>query len=202
VPDDPIQSLLPTLRDLSRWFRETNTPYLVIGGIAVSLTYRARTTRDVDAVVLIDEGATDEFVASGAPFGFLPRIADAIQFAAKNRVLLMTHQPNGTNVDISLGALAFEKLAIEQATTVNAGGIELRVPCVEDLIIMKALASRPIDLADIDGLLNMYPDANRERIRQVVSAFVEAVDRPDIIERLDPLLKASRPPRQKPGEQS
>jgi predicted nucleotidyltransferase len=201
VPDDPIRTLSPTLRDLSRWFQDTHTPYLVIGGVAVSLVAGARTTKDVDAVVMIDEDASREFVASGAPYGFVSRIANPLSFAQASRMLLMRHEPDQIKVDISLAGLAFEIQAIEHGDTKNPKGINLRVPRVEDLIIMKAVASRPKDLADIDELLNVYPDIDREQIRLAITEFADLVERPDLIERLEPLLaqKRKRTSRRKPN---
>jgi hypothetical protein len=69
-------------------------------------------------------------------------------------------------------------------------------------IIMKAVASRPIDLTDIDGLLNTHPDADRERIRQAVSEFAQALEQPEMMERFEPLLRAPRIPKQSPQKPS
>ena len=40
------------------------------------------------------------------------------------------------------------------------GNLPLRLPCVEDLLVMKAVAQRPKDLEDIEGLLAAPPEAN------------------------------------------
>lgn len=194
MASEPLRSLSPTLRDLCQWFAKTGTPYVVIGGVAVSLLYRARTTKDVDALVLIDEETTATFVESGKPFGFIPRIAEAIRFARANRVLLLAHESDGVPVDISLAALAFERLAIQRANPVVVGGTHVRIPAVEDLIIMKAVASRLIDLADIDQLLNMHPNTDREYIRRAVTEFAELLDSPEKIEQLNPILAKPRTP--------
>lgn len=70
----------------------------------------------------------------------------------------------------------------------KVAGIALRIPEVEDLIIMKAVASRPKDMADIHNLLQLHPHADRARIRETVQAFAEALDSPELSDRLEPLL--------------
>lgn len=197
MPDDLLSSILPALRDLSRWFENTQTPYLVIGGVAVSLIARPRLTKDVDSVVLIDQAAWADFVESGAGWGFVPRIADAVEFARRSRVLLMAHQPSRTNLDISLAGLPFEAEAIDRGVPFQAPGFAIRLPRVEDLIIMKAVASRAIDLADIDTILNIHPRVDRRRILRWVRDFAATLETPELIEPLERLLAAKRVPRRR-----
>ncbi len=188
MPDSPVVSLGPTLADLTRWFSATRTPYVVIGGAAVSLLARPRTTKDVDAVAIVDSEELLQFVESGAAFNFRPRIPNVVEFATQSRVLLLAHQPDGTGLDISIAGMAFEIEAIENAVTVRPAGIELRLPRVEDLIVMKAIASRPADLADIQNLLEIRPNIDRRRVRRLVAEFAELMDRVDIIAPIDRLL--------------
>ncbi len=186
---EPNVALRPTLRDLSAWFAAPKTQYLLIGGAAASLLGRPRTTRDVDAVVLIEQDDPSQFVASGAAFNFLPRVSDLIAFAQKSRVLLMAHQPEQTGVDISMAGLAFEMDAIAHGTLLRADDIELRLPRVDDLIVMKAVASRPADLADIDTLVKMHRSVDRRRIRRLVAEFADVLQTPEIVERLESVLR-------------
>ncbi len=43
-----------------------------------------------------------------------PRIQNAEEFAQKNRVLLLKHNPTETDIDISLGILPFEEEMVER----------------------------------------------------------------------------------------
>ena len=187
-------SLLPTLRDLAEWLRATHTPYVLIGGVAVSMVGRARITQDVDAAVVIDDDKLDAFIESGAKFGFAPRVADPVRFAQETCMLLMAHKEDGVRLDIALAKTQFEQDAIKHAVPFSAGGINVCVPRVEDLIIMKAVSGRGIDLADIDTLLDMNPRADRRRIRRLARVFAEGLENPEIAERLDPLLAKRRVP--------
>lgn len=69
---------------------------------------------------------------------------------------------------------------VERSTLVDVGGIKLRLPTPEDLIIMKAIAHRPKDLSDIQAIVASHPDLDKERIRSWVEQFGEALDEPDL----------------------
>jgi hypothetical protein len=190
--------MFPILRALGEWFRATNTPHLIIGGIAVSAHGTPRTTRDIDSVVFIDEDGLNAFIESGRPFGFVPRIPNLPDFARSTRVLLFVHEAAGIPIDLSLGALPFELESLARGVSRSIGDVEVRVPSIEDLIIMKAIASRPIDLADIDGLLNMHPNLDRRRIREWVRDFADVLESTEILDNLDRLLAVKRPPKRRP----
>lgn len=77
-----ITPLLTALCDLSAWMEAAQTPGVVIGGVAAALLGCPRLTRDVDAMVILEEGKWAEFSTAGKQFGFRPRRADALAFAA------------------------------------------------------------------------------------------------------------------------
>jgi len=184
IPDE----IVVALQDLLHWLEITQTPYATIGGVGVSLIAGARATQDVDAVLWLDTGELESFVQSGAPHGFMGRISDAPEFARRNRVLLLQHQPTGINVDLSCGALPFEEEMIARARELVIGSVRIKVASPEDLIITKAVAHRPRDIADIEAILNIEPALDFERIRFWVSQFAEALEMPELMEDLEKLL--------------
>jgi hypothetical protein len=54
---------------------------------------------------------------------------------------------------------------------------------------MKAVASRPRDLADIEALVDAYPELNARKVRSYVRAFASILEMPEIFERIDAILK-------------
>lgn len=83
------------LADLMRWWKSQRTKGLIIGGLAVAILGRPRTTRDVDGVVILPESKWESFLSAGAKFGFIARIPDALAFAREARVLLVRHDASG-----------------------------------------------------------------------------------------------------------
>ena len=183
---------LALVGDLVAWWKATGVRGMLIGGAAVSLVGRPRVTRDIDALVLVDEGRWKAFLAAGEGFKFVPRVNEALAFARRARTLLVRHKPSVIDVDISLGALPFEKEAVSRAVLVDAGGLQVPVPTAEDLIIMKAVAQRPRDLADVEGILDAQPKLDLRRVRRWVRQFASALERPDIVADLERLI-AKRP---------
>lgn len=183
-----LTPLLAVLRDLVAWLKAGKVPGMVIGGLAASILGRPRLTRDVDALVLMDEGLWAEFLAAGAGYGFIPRRDDALAFAQETRVLLVRHQESGIDVDIVFGSLLFEKEAVARAIWMELGGVRAPLPLPEDLIIMKAVAHRPQDLADIEAILAAHPKLNLRRVRRWVREFAAALSMPEILTDLKVLL--------------
>lgn len=187
-----LAPLLAVLRDLMAWFKAREVPGVVIGGVAASLLGRPRLTRDVDAVVLLDEDHWGEFLAAGTQHGFVPRRADALAFAQETRVLLVRHEESGIDADIVFGSLAFEKEAVARATWVELGGVRVPLPLPEDLIVMKVVAHRPRDLDDIEAIIAAHPKLNLRRVRRWVREFSAALKMPEILNDLEALLSQRR----------
>jgi predicted nucleotidyltransferase len=189
---DPLSPLLDALRNLTRWLQTGEVQGVIIGGVAASILGRPRMTRDIDALILLEEKYWDNFLTEGAQFGFIPRLRDCLDFARKSRVLLVRHKPSGIDVDITFGALDFEKEAITRAVWLNIKKIRLPLPTPEDLIIMKAIAHRPRDLADIESVLDVHTKLNLRRIRKWVKEFSSAIELPEILNDLENILARKR----------
>ncbi|MBN2123300.1 MAG: hypothetical protein JW821_03325 [Deltaproteobacteria bacterium] len=125
---ETLAPLREALRNLSDWLRATESAGAIIGGVAVSLLGRPRLTRDVNAMVILDEGKWDEFLSAGERLGFVPRLPDPLEFARKARVLIVRHEASGIDVDVVFGDLRFEKEAVARAAWVEVSGIRIPLP--------------------------------------------------------------------------
>lgn len=183
------------LADLSRWLVAEGIPGAVIGGVAASVLGRPRLTHDIDALAIVPEDEWQKVIESSALYGIEPRIDHAFDFALRSRVLLLRHIASGIDLDVTFGGLPFEQSAVERSTDVEVGGISIRLPRVEDLLVMKAVAGRPKDLEDIRGLLDAHPEADCEEARRWIREFATAASMPDLLEAFDRLLSERQPPR-------
>ncbi len=168
---------------------ELDIPAAIVGGFAVAVRARPRVTKDIDVVALGDLERLDELASAALRAGFSLRRADAVDFARTTRVLLLRHDASGVDVDISLGALPFERELVERATKVQLMGRELPVARCEDLVIMKALAMRPRDIADIEGLVELCGAMDLARVRRIVGEFTVALEDADFAGELEAILK-------------
>jgi predicted nucleotidyltransferase len=164
---------------------------MIIGGVAASLLGRPRLTADVDAVILLSVDELPALIAAAQGEGLTTRQEDAEKFARRNRILLLRHLESGINVDLSLGVLPFEQEAVERSAVHRIGGLELRLPTVEDLIVFKAVAHRPQDLLDIQALVEANQELDRTRIRRWVREFAKVLDTPELWKDIAPWLELS-----------
>ncbi len=104
----------------------------------------------------------------------------------------MRHVESGIDVDVTFGGLTFERTAIDNSKMHDIGGVRLRLPRVEDLLVMKAVARRPKDLQDMEGLLAAHPEANLATVRQWVSEFAAAMSTADMLLDFDNLVARSK----------
>lgn len=185
--EQPIQSCL---QELVAFFDELSIPYTTIGGIAVSMLSEPRFTRDIDTVIWIDRDYWDSFIKQAANHGFEPRNQNPVDFAQLHRIFLLSHRKTAITVDISLGALPFEKEMINRSNIAIQGKLKLRIPTPEDLIIMKILAGRPKDLIDIGSLLKIHRNLDIARIRFWVKEFAATLEMPEINENLEKMLNS------------
>jgi len=186
---EDLTVFLEPLAALQRVINRFKQRGVIIGGIAASLLGRPRLTADLDAMLFASIDQIPEILALANNEGIMPRIKDAAQFARQHRVLLLRHQVSGTDIDISLGILPFELEIIERSVQLDFMGLSVRLPTVEDLVILKAVAHRAQDWQDIQGLVESHPELDRERIVMWVAQFAEILDSPKILEDLNCILK-------------
>src|SRR5262245_18176006 len=125
--------LLQAIEAVTNWLREADVLAAVIGGSAASLLRRPRVTRDVDFVALAEDADLSRLATLGQQHGIRQRAEDAIDFAKVSRVYLLTHEPSGIAIDLSLASLLFEREVIERAVARTIRGVTFRVATAEDL---------------------------------------------------------------------
>jgi hypothetical protein len=192
VPERVPAAFLAVLADLTGWLEGSRIPAVVIGGVAAAILGRPRATRDIDSLAILPENEWSTALASAAKHGLVPRVDQPLEFARRTRVLLLRHADSAIDIDVILGRLPFEEEVVARAQVRDLSGVSVRLPQVEDLIIMKAIAQRPHDLRDIEGLLDAHPDADVNRVRSWVREFSTAMTMPDILDGLEKLLAQRR----------
>jgi hypothetical protein len=153
----------------------------IIGGIAVLRWGETRVTRDIDINILTSFGGEDRVIDTLLA-NYAARLPDSREFARRNRILLLSTQ-SGTGIDVSLGALPFEKLLISRATDFAfAPGVALRTCSAEDLIVMKLFALRPLDIRDAEGVaIRNRKQLDWRYIEEQLRPLAEVKQEPEIL---------------------
>jgi len=71
------------------------------------------------------------------------------------------------------------------------GSVEAPMASSEALIVFKAIAGRPKDLEDAIGLLGLYRDIDRARLREHVKQLAELADDPGLVSGLETAIATS-----------
>lgn len=187
-----VRSLIKPLETLLKFLKEAGIKHIVIGGVAAGILGKPRFTADIDTLIFLEKERLKDFLKKAEKRGIISRIERPLEFAESRRVLLLKHSSTGVNIDISLGILPFEIESLKRATVFSLGNMELTLPTPEDLIIMKAVAHRPIDLQDIRNILAVNPRVDFKRIISSVKEFSEVLEMPEILNDLKSIFKESR----------
>jgi hypothetical protein len=159
--------------------------FCFIGGIALQRWGEPRETVDVDLTLLTGFGGERPFI-DVLLNEFEPRIEDATHFAQTRRVLLLRAR-SGVGLDIALGGLPFEESVVARSSPfMFPGDALLRTCSAEDLVVLKAFASRAKDWLDIEGVLTRQTGRLDWRyVWSQLKPLAELKEAPEILVELD-----------------
>jgi len=182
--------VLQAAREVQDFLEQREWNFAFIGGIAVNRWGRARMTNDADLCLFTDFGDEASYIDPLLE-NFIPRRADAKEFALLNRVVLLTTRKK-FGVDISLGAFDFERNAILRSTLFRfPEEIELLTVSAEDLVVFKAFAGRPQDWFDVEGIFNrQLTSLDMNLIRQELTPLCDLKESPETLDQLERLWQS------------
>lgn len=188
-----MKELIDTAAELQQFCETRGWQFCFIGGLAVQCLAEARLTKDTDMTLLTGFGNEEPYI-DALLAKYQPRRPDAKSFALVNRVLLL-YAPNGSGIDVAMGALPFEEGVVRRAAYRDYGeGVRLKICSPEDLIVMKAFAGRDQDWMDVRMTIvrNGEPKLDWTYIFQQLSPLAELKEEPEILERLGGLRERYR----------
>jgi hypothetical protein len=186
------RGLVAAAKDVLAFLAAHSIPACIIGGLAVQRWGEPRATQDVDLTLLAPVGE------EAGPIDLLltrytGRDAEPRAFALRHRVLKLA-TADGVPIDVSLGALGFEREVLDRASLWRLSSkIVLTVCSAEDLLVYKLIAARPRDLLDIEGIVRLrWQDLDVRRVRVRARQFAELLDRPDLLRPFEDALRRAR----------
>ncbi len=187
-----IGPILEAAGEAQKFLELHRAKFCFIGGVAVQRWGEPRFTRDAD-LSLLTEFVEDEKWIDLLLGAFAPRYPGSRDFALQRRVLLL-RATNGTDLDISLGGLPFEKTCINRASRwLFEDGSYLLTCSAEDLIVHKAFANRPLDWIDIERVvMRQGTTLNTRQILRELRPLAELKEQPEIATRCQELLEKRR----------
>jgi predicted nucleotidyltransferase len=151
-------ALIDALSILAEELDRVRIPYAVIGGIAAGVRGRTRFTDDIDLVLTVPQlqlpGLLESLIARGFTLDLMPTIREWTQ----HHMVVMRY--GDVRVDWLKPVVGVYQHVLDTAASESFHGREMRVATAEGLIVLKLIAFRTQDLADIESLLV----ANRGRL--------------------------------------
>ena len=125
--------------------------FLVIGGFAVSVHGYPRYTKDLDICIQLSDTNAEKIVEVINEFGFASLQLEKADFLKPNFVTQLGHEPLRIDILNDIDGVSFD-VAWKNRKIVNYLGVEIPFIGYNELLIIKKIAGRPQDLADIDKL--------------------------------------------------
>jgi predicted nucleotidyltransferase len=154
---------------------ERGVSYAIIGGLAAIQYTRVRTTDDIDALLSLPQIAMPDFFDALRDRGF------AVDMPRNIRELrddgLTTVRFGEVVVDLMRPVIPAFVHVLDRARTAQMLGQSVRISSPEGLIVMKLIAMRPQDEADIRDLLSgQAGNLDLDFVRRELETFTEAGD--------------------------
>lgn len=183
-----MKQIVEAAKEIQDFLESLNWEFCFIGGVALQRWGKPRVTNDVNLTLFVGFGNESEFLDALLQ-KYQPRQSDPVDFALRNRVLLL-QTSNNIGIDISLGALFFEKHAVARASYFEyLPGIKLNTCSAEDLIVLKAFANRLQDWADIENVVIKQANLDWDYINTELLPLAEAKYELEIVSKLDYLRR-------------
>lgn len=172
--------VVATLHRFVGLFERLRIPYAIMGGWAVRVYALPRPTYDVDFTITLERDGLPALFAAAEKDGFsvpdqyLSGWVDSVAGMplVKCRLLVESH---GVDVDIFLAESAFQRELMRRRVSHVVAGVPAWFVSVEDLILLKLVAGRRRDRADIDDLLLARADVDEPYLRrQAIALGIEA----------------------------
>ena len=154
-----MNQLAQALGDFARIFDALSVPYAIMGGLAVRVHGIPRPTHDVDITVAVERERLPEVYDAVRAAGYT--VPEAYQsgwvdnLAGMPLVKFRLHLADGrgVDVDIFLAESEFQQQMLSRRQPIETPGLKSWIVSAEDLVLLKLLANRPRDIADIGDVL-------------------------------------------------
>jgi|GEM_PF-797929 len=169
-PPSPGPRVSLALEAVARAAKRLKVPWYLFGAQAVALYGVPRTTADVDVTLLwtSEVGAVLEALRRSG----IETLVEDMAFIERARVIPAHHPASGWRVDIVLGGAGLEQQIAAEAVEMRVEKLKVPVLRLEHLLVLKVLAQRPQDLADVARLLEIRGDVVRfDEVMELLSAL-------------------------------
>lgn len=149
----------PDFKDILRLFEKHEVEYLIVGGYAVIRYTQPRYTKDMDLWIRPSPENAEKVAAAFRDFGIpLIEVSEA-DLAQEGLQLMVGMPPNAIDFLTSIEGISFDAAwAKRRIFEASFGHLYYLSP--SDLVASKRAAARLQDLADVEEILRIHPEAD------------------------------------------
>lgn len=172
-PEHLLTAMINGAKALNAW----NGNWVLGGGLAINYHGRDRATRDVDFFLFEDKDKLGPVFESLARHELRKHVVEQPSFMPPDAlwwwVPLQFGMPNAAPVDVDLLVASNEFIAFIHATGKEdvIRGTRVRIIGPEALIVLKLQANRHKDLGDLEDMLRLKPNLDRDLLSAWVKKF-------------------------------
>lgn len=148
--------ILRALKKIIEVLEKENIDYCLFGGLAMQVYKRIRATRDVDLIVSIAQdktlGLVDRVEKEGFKFDKKRGIIKINGFELLRFIWIDEETTFEIFIDTVTATTEFQKQIFKRKIKTDFLGIMVNIASLEDLLLLKLLADRPIDFLDAQCL--------------------------------------------------
>jgi hypothetical protein len=141
-------------KELLSIFNAHSVKYLIVGGYAVSFHAQPRATKDIDLLIQPDADNAKAVYAALAKFGAPLEGLAAETFSERGKFFRMGREPVAVDILLEIDGVDFDRAWENRVEGVidAASGLTACFISSADLLVAKAAAGRPQDIADVAAL--------------------------------------------------
>lgn len=149
--------VLEALVEAVKAIEDESLDYCLFGGLALQAYKRIRSTMDVDLLVAADEEKKGDFIAKLQKKGFKFDTKKGVIKIKDFELMRCIYTERKRQIDVFVDFVTvktdFQKQVLERKQRLNIFGSKVNIASCEDLILLKVLSGRPLDLSDVDVLI-------------------------------------------------
>jgi hypothetical protein len=178
------------LEAVARTAKRLKVPWYLFGAQAVALYGVPRTTADVDVTLVCD--AEVGVVLDALRRSGIEPLVDDVAFIQRARVIPANHPVSGWRLDVVLGGAGLEQQFAAEAVEIQIEKTRVPVLRLEHLLVLKVLAQRPQDLADVARLLEVRGDVVRfDDVVELLSALEAGLEESGLVDTFERVRRST-----------
>ena len=142
-------SLKDIFRKVIAFLNREGYEYMVIGGVASGVIGYPRLTEDIDISISIRKSEVMSFIKNAEKEGYIVE-KKMLKRAQTTGTFQIKH--GDSHIDFIITSTDFEAEALKRKKMLEIYGVIAPFPTAEDLILLKMVPARHIDLADIENI--------------------------------------------------